>query len=353
MDNIFVTVCFLISLLNAPIESITIDCAYHSGDFSHSLKGPSNYWCRVANMNLISRQDLIVQNITGTHLSNKIDDNVRAFQVYTGTNYYGLKGVERFFKNLLAVTYQSCQLKEIHKEDLKPFPKIIDLYLNGNDLEVIEEGLLDYNPELVFVYLINNKITQIHPNVFDKLNKITHLYISSNTCASKDATDAAATKALIQQIRTDNLCQNVEFMNFDSKLKILENNLKPMNVTTFKEQLDGLKTELKYSKYSKYSPFDDRLETLKTATYAEYCQHLNQTDLIDELPQNDNKPFRLEDMSHYDYKAKTMDENLNDFQNKIAALSSKVTSIAKIVEQLEDKLSKIFKSINLKVTVDV
>jgi len=304
-------------------------------------------------MNLISRQDLIIENITGPHLSEKSNDNVIAFQVYTATAYYCLKGVEKYFKNLKAFCYQQCHLKEIHQEDLKPFTNIVDLYLNNNDLEVIEEGLLDYNTELILVYLVNNKITQIHADVFDHLGKLTHLYLSSNICINKDVTDSTATKALIEQIKTQSTCQSIEFMSIEGKLKILENNLKPMNSKLFKEQLEKLKTEFKYSKFSKFSPFDDRLESLKISTYSGYCKTSNQSISIQEMSYEDKKPFRLEDMSSNGDKIKTMDETLADFQSKIDALSSKVTTIAEIVEQLEDKLGKMFKTVNIKVTVDV
>ncbi|KAL7013364.1 hypothetical protein ACKWTF_015353 [Chironomus riparius] len=344
MEHIFFAVCSLIFLFNIQVESINIDCVYHSGDFSHSLKGPSNYFCRVNNLNLVSNQDLVVGNITGSHLSNKMNANVLAFQVYTGTAYYCLKGVEEFFKNIIGLAYQQCHLKEIHKEDLKPFPKIIDLYLNNNDIEVIEEGLLDYNPDLILVYLLGNKITQIHANVFDHLSKMTHLYLSGNTCVVKDATDAVAAKAVIEQFKSLSLCQSVEFLNFEAKLNILENNLKPMNSTSFKIQLENLKNEFKYSKYTKYSKFDDRLENLKIANYVEHCK--NQTGLIEKLYRMNIKPSGLEDSSN-------VDDNLTDFQNKIDALSSKSSSVAEIVEQLEDKLRNMFKKVNFKVTVDV
>ncbi|KAL7013363.1 hypothetical protein ACKWTF_015352 [Chironomus riparius] len=251
-------------LFYKPTESIKLVCRFDNGAFSHSLLN-SPYYCTVGNAKINSRPEAIIDEISGTHKNGYNNENVVAFQISGGTAFYAPKNVEKYFKNLKAIAYQSCQLKEIHQDDLKAFPQLLDLYLTGNQLQVLEQGLFDFNPDLVYVNIGTNKIVQIHSNIFDNLKKLTQIYLSGNTCLSKDATDPSQIKELIQEVSSK--CQNSEFLNLESKIKSLQNSIKSLNPQTFKNQIDEIEVEANNSKYAKY--FATQVEALKAIKIVE------------------------------------------------------------------------------------
>jgi Leucine-rich repeat (LRR) protein len=95
------------------------------------------------------------------------------------------------------------KINEIHQSDLKPFPELEYLNLHNNTIEVLEEGLFDFNPNLGFISFANNKIYKIHPEIFDKLTKLTFLFLDANKCVDKLAKDdfKAFNKA-IKEVKT-------------------------------------------------------------------------------------------------------------------------------------------------------
>ena len=80
--------------------------------------------------------------------------------------HYFPNGIEKTFKSIAFIRIHSCELKEIHQSDLKPFPKLTELHLAHNEIEILEQGFFDFNPDLEMTYFDNNKITQISPNIF-------------------------------------------------------------------------------------------------------------------------------------------------------------------------------------------
>lgn len=401
--------CLILCILFSIYESADctkLDCTYIIGAFSHSLL-EGTYYCRVNNANINSRNEAVVDGITGTHKSGYNNDNVVAFQIYTGSAVYPPQGIEKYFKNLKAIRYQHCKLKEIHQQDLKPFPKLMDLMLYGNQIEVLEEGLFDFNPDLVYINIRDNKIVHIHSKVFDNLKKVTHIYLNSNTCTNKYATSPSQIQELIQQISSK--CQNTEFLNLESKLKNLENSIKSLNSQTFKNQLAGIEVEIKNSKYAEH--FTRQIEALKVTKIKEpttttttqkpttelttttskpcICDISNQTTctkvsdlkpILDEIMdlrasglefQDEQKSFQNVTFLNFEDKIQFIEDSLGSFQASTAKrlqrikddqklsefrLSKKIDSVARKFDALEGKLEenmfelkKILEALNNKV----
>ena len=107
------------------------------------------YYCFVDNNpNILTQESAQIREIRGSHGSSKTNDDVLGFYAVSKTIQYFPQGLEKFFKNLKVIFIGSCQLKEIHQADLKPFANLVIFYLNGNPIEVIEEGFFDFNPNL-------------------------------------------------------------------------------------------------------------------------------------------------------------------------------------------------------------
>jgi len=338
-------------------ESTKFECSFTYGTFSHSLR-EGTYFCTVKNPNINSRNETVVDEISGTHKSGYNDDNVVAFQIAGGTAFYSPQGIEKYFKNLKAIAYESCQLKEIHQQNLKPFPKLLDLYLENNQIEVLEEGLFDFNPNLVYIYIMSNKIGHIHSKIFDNLKKVTHIYLNSNTCINKDFTSPSQIQELIKQISSQ--CQNTEFLNLESKLKNLENSIKSLNFPTFQNQIAGIETEIKSSRYAEH--FTRQIEALKAIKIEEptttqkptteltttskpcICDISNQTTctnirdlkpILDEI-----KDWRASGLEFQDEQKSSQNETFLNLVDKIQSiedsLASFQTSTAKRLQTIED-----------------
>lgn len=100
------------------------------------------------------------------------------------------------------IEFKSCGLLEIHQSDLMYLTRLEYLDLEGNEVEVIEDGLFDYNPSMRFISISYNKIIEVHPEVFDHLTKLMYLYLERNKCINMNARDSSSgVKDVIKQIK--------------------------------------------------------------------------------------------------------------------------------------------------------
>lgn len=316
------------------------------------------------------------------------------FGIY-GTNIpYFLKNLEKNFKNLKAIVFYSCHLKDVHQSDLMSFPNLLGLYLYNNDIEIVENGLFDYNPNLVEIWLSSNKIVHIDANVFDNSSKLSYLQLSSNSCINKDALSQTAVKELIQQIKSQSMCQNSEYLNLELKFRTLKNSINSSSPQTFKNQLAELEAETKNSKYTGH--FTPQIEALKAIKIEEpttttttmkpttvapttpkpcFCEATNQTTcnlkpILDEIKdlrasgqeyQEDKKLSQNETFMNIEDKIQFIEESLISFQASTAKrletiekdqklsefrLSQKIDSIARKFINMEDKMDEILEALN-------
>ena len=100
---------------------------------------------------MLTPESAQISNIIGTHEGQKSNDVVDGFHANRQVMNYFPQGLDNFFPNLQSVAVMRCGLKEIHQTDLKPFPGLRSLNMYDNKLQVIEEGLMDFNPNLEVV----------------------------------------------------------------------------------------------------------------------------------------------------------------------------------------------------------
>lgn len=165
-------------------SSIPVECNFIYGNWGVVIKEKIYYCDVVSNSFNINSRDAVIDSVSGHHSTGFNDDKVRSFRVVTNTIHYFPRGIDKVFKNLRGIGIAYAHLKEIHKEDLQPFPNIVDLWLDNNDLQYIEDGLFAYNRNLQAIHLHMNKISQISPNVFDHLTSLNYLDLINNNCIS-------------------------------------------------------------------------------------------------------------------------------------------------------------------------
>lgn len=198
---------------------LDIDCTYSLYNF-HAVG--DQYRCLVSNDIIIySKENTQINTLKGTHVSGKDDDSEIYFHIDSKPIQYFPRGMEKFFKNLRGIAIWHTHLKEIHQEDLKPFPNLNNLHLTKNDIEIIQKDLFDYNPELEFVIIENAKIVHIVSTVFDNLSKLTNLYLYGNKCTSQHSfNNRTETISVINSIKQT--CIGADYLSLEKKLENLE-----------------------------------------------------------------------------------------------------------------------------------
>ena len=137
------------------------------------------------------------------------------------------------------------RVKEIHQSDLKPFPKLVICGFMDNDIEIIENDLFDYNPNIELVSFWNNKILIIGSNVFDNLPKLNWLYLDSNRCINMRSEGVTSlTKYIIRHAKDK--CKDPEisanYKTNDQDFEMVQaaiNELKE-NISSINEQIANL-----------------------------------------------------------------------------------------------------------------
>jgi len=333
-------------------QSSSFQCEYNNADWSIFGKV---YWCNVQNaVNITTLDAAQIDSITGTHLAGYNNDNVEAIQVYNrGQIHYFPRGVNNFFKNLKGIRIESSGLKELHQSDLKGYPKLMVLWLYGNNLEILEENLFEFNPNLEFISLNTNKISHIEPNVFAKLTKLKYLYLDSNPCINMYAiNNPTEVQNVITTARAQ--CINSDYSNLEKKVKNLQIESMFLSSENFKEKLENLENEIKKSKFS--NTFHRRMQDLKAA------QVKKAQDTTTEAPKNpENSQFetcsaleskltnieiRLEENGE---NQKKIDENfkfLTEKVEKIEILNQKISSSDQKITEMDEKVSKLSKDMS-------
>jgi len=114
--------------------------------------------------------------------------------------HYFPKGIDKFFKNLVAFSIDHCFLREIKQEHLKVLPKIIFLDLSVNMIEIIEKDLFKFNPLLQYIDMIDNMIKEIDGNVLDDLHSLTTLKLIGNLCPLENGIGRRKIDKLIKEL---------------------------------------------------------------------------------------------------------------------------------------------------------
>jgi len=250
------------------------------------------YVCYIQNtVNITSPDAATIDSISGTHLAGYNNDNVEAITIGKGQIHYFPRGFNKFFKNLRGIEISSTGLKEIHQRDLKDFPKLVALYLYNSNSEILEENLLQFNPNLEWISLHSNKITHIDPKVFVNLIKLKTLQLHKNTCidmyASKNST------AIQNIIRTAQLqCTNLIYSNLEQQVKYLEFESQFLDSENLKKKLENLENQIKNSKFPNF--FRENLKILN-ADLIKKVTIFTINDANDKLVVQDSKISRIGD----------------------------------------------------------
>jgi len=227
---------------------VALDCHFENSPF---IPLGSFYSCDVENVfNITSSKSAVIDVVRGTHIKagnqTQTNNNVAVFHANKKNIEYFPRGLEIYFKNLVVVRIDQCKLGEMHQNDLRPFTKLRLLKLTNNKIKVIEQGLFEFNKELIAIYLNNNEINQIHPNVFDKLNKLNEISLRRIKCLNLHASSPIGIKNMIVKIKTDcKITQNLTIT--EQSETATENDDEIINSTQIENEVENITKDDEFS----------------------------------------------------------------------------------------------------------
>ncbi|KAG5667929.1 hypothetical protein PVAND_015894 [Polypedilum vanderplanki] len=156
--------------------------------------------------------NLRVNAITENHMNGKTNDDVKVLIIDGRQMNFVPFNFENFFPNLIGIKIDGTDLMYIGKNDLSPFTKLEYLEVTNSQIQVIFKDSFAMNTKLKSINLLGNPILYIDRNVFDSLNDLSYLYLSTTVCMM-GTTDAETTAAVanLKTLITQN-CGNTNFM---------------------------------------------------------------------------------------------------------------------------------------------
>jgi len=242
------------------LGSSSLECDYNMG-WDFWVVG-IKYRCYVSNnLNISSPESAKIVAVNGTHMSGKSNNDEIYFHASNKHITYLPRGLERFFTNLTGIAIYGSQIKEIHQDDLKPYTKLIYFGIGRSNIEVIEDGLFDYQPNIKVIDFYQSEIFHISSTVFDNLLKLTSMDLKGNNCTNQESkNNRANTLEVIKSVKFT--CNSSGFLKLDKKLKNLEigyKNINRENFYIFIKDFENFKDELKASKFSKFTALKNRV----------------------------------------------------------------------------------------------
>lgn len=178
-SSLFLNFILIITKNHLNAENLT--CEFKNDSF-RDLTGYF-YTCIVNVTDIISHPNTEITAVDGNHKYPMTNDDVRAIFFWIADKESFLpKGIDKVFKNIEILNFSAMHLRAIHPADLKPLRNLRALYLEVNDLQVIQRNLFEFNLQLEVIYLNQNQISFIDPNVFNNLKKLRVLYLAGNNC---------------------------------------------------------------------------------------------------------------------------------------------------------------------------
>lgn len=225
----------------------------------------STYRCNVENhLNTITRYSTVISRTTGQHHSEKSNDNVTGLYAYNKNIQYLPKGIKNVFKNIKRIGIEYSGLCELTQDDMKSFPKLIELNLLHNDLISLENGIFHFNLELVYIDLSSNQLISIESEVFKNLKYLAYLKLNKNDCIDKDAVNRKSdVNEVIAQVNA--MCIDAGFVKLKFDLTNLENDVKLLNqhnYSSLKTKIVDFQIEYRKSKFITLSTIVERINGL-------------------------------------------------------------------------------------------
>lgn len=196
---------FLITIFYV-VESVKLLCNFETDDIH-------GYLCRAKNLQILSKNDRIISEVSGDHQSNKTNDDVVFFSSDLNVVRYFPLNLSHFFMNLESIQIEHSTLSEIHSSDLKEFGENLkNLWLGSNAIEALESNLFKFTPNLEEISFYGNQISHVDNGVFSNLQNLHTIFFTFNICDSGSSFNGNKTAVLSVTKKIEEKCKDYQFM---------------------------------------------------------------------------------------------------------------------------------------------
>ena len=120
------------------VSSIEIECEFSLNAVDDFVNNP--YQCYV--LSVSKADETRITGISGTHINGRSNSDVNVFDWQYNPVGYVPSNIDAFFPNIESVRFFLIQLASISANDLNQFPNLKSLYMDSNNLIILEDDLL-------------------------------------------------------------------------------------------------------------------------------------------------------------------------------------------------------------------
>lgn len=156
-------------------------------------------------------------------------------------------GLGRIFPNVIGFRVSNSKLKEVKRKNIRFFPKLEELWLSYNDLEILHSDLFEANPKLRGIYMERNKIIFVGSNILAPLKNLETANFNLNSCIDEAALNPSEISSLETALTSGcghdaitYLLQGKQYEANKEKLKEIEEDTESTDVQEYEKKLKTL-----------------------------------------------------------------------------------------------------------------
>lgn len=145
----------------------------------------------------------IVERINANHFPGKRNADVNGILFKSQHMPLFPRRIEKSFPNIQVITVFNTTLREISRDDIRPFADLRDLDLTSNNIQSITSDLFEDNNKVRSVTLHFNPLKHVGHQAFEKLPELRILHLRNTTCQNRFALTRQASLQIIHHLFLD------------------------------------------------------------------------------------------------------------------------------------------------------
>lgn len=176
--------------------SLTFECRFLHENFAIVKL---TYTCEATV--LYSNSETLLENVQGDHSAGLTDRDVKGLNVWNDPYLNQIpQGIGKIFSNIVALQWYDGNLSSVVAADLKQFPKLRVLSLQGNRLHTIYKDLFQDNLKLNWISFSKNVLEHVEPDLLAPLTVLKTASFYYNRCIHMEATSPEEIEDLSLQL---------------------------------------------------------------------------------------------------------------------------------------------------------
>lgn len=151
--------------------STSLDCNYGATGMYYTCNAQSSS---------ITSDNMVLANITGTHLPNRNNNQVSEVSYNNQNTVYLPLDIATFFPNLLSIYNRNSKVKYLKRQNFAGMGKVTKIDFSFNQIEVLPADVFAELVRLEYIYIFGNSIKDLHRDLFINNPRLNIVYIYQN-----------------------------------------------------------------------------------------------------------------------------------------------------------------------------